>query len=92
MTKVMGTEAFFEACQRIARNENCDPYAKAYAKAGIAMCRNYTMEAIKVQSLYLLSNLTYWRGEEAKKVKNVLRHFAGIGEARKKAKRSRQSY
>jgi hypothetical protein len=78
MTKVMGTEVFFEACQRIIKANGPDGHAKAYAKAGIQMQYSYTLDAIKTQALYILSNLTYWRGPDAKLVKFVLREFAGI--------------
>jgi len=44
-------------------------YAKTYAKAGLEM----TEEELKIQVLYVLNNLPYWRGELARQVKQVLK-------------------
>ena len=90
MTKVMGTAAFAEACQRVLLDPKTDGYAKAYAKAGLGMT---DLQEIKVQSLYILNNLQHWRGDTARMVKEVFRHFSKVGEPEKKsARRSRQSY
>jgi hypothetical protein len=45
-------------------------YAKAYAQAGLSMS---SMDYIKVQALYILSNLSGWRGENAKVVKQIMK-------------------
>jgi hypothetical protein len=66
---------FDEACRAVVRAaKGAKPghglqYAAAYAQAGIGM----TGEERRVQALYILSNLTTWRGEEAQQVKAVLR-------------------
>ena len=47
-------------------------YAKAYAQAGLRMTDR---EEIRVQALYILSNMTGWRGEQATLVRTTLRLF-----------------
>lgn len=75
---VMGTLAFHEACQRVIRAaKDAKPdaliqYAASYAKRGMAM---RDMREIKVQALYILNNLSAWRGEEARIVKETLKGF-----------------
>jgi len=66
------------------------PYAKTYA--GAALCNPYTgvvMEGdeLHTQLLYVLSNLTHWRGYEAQVVKDVLRQYAGVKLIKKKYKK-----
>lgn len=51
-------------------------YAQTYAMAGLQM--NMTGEELRVQLLYVLSNLQQWRGEEARATKQVLKSFAGV--------------
>ena len=48
------------------------PYAKSYAQAGLGM----TGYALKVQVLYVLNNLIYWRGEGARTAKAYLKGYA----------------
>ena len=50
-----------------------DGYAKAYADAGLSMS---DPEELRVQTLYVLSNLQYWRGDTAKATKAVLKQFS----------------
>jgi len=62
-------------------NVGYNTYAKAYATA--ALCNPYThkrMEGdeLRTQLLYILNNLTYWRGEEARQTKQTLKKYAGI--------------
>ncbi len=45
-------------------------YAKTYAAAGLEM----TDEDLRVQVLYVLSNLQYWRGPIAREVKQALKN------------------
>lgn len=77
MTQI-GTCAFNEACQRVIRAAgNAAPnaliqYAASYASAGIHM---RDRDAIRVQALYILNNLSGWRGDEARMVKDTLRQF-----------------
>lgn len=47
-------------------------YAASYARAGLGMIG----EERRVQALYILSNLSGWRGEEAKAVKEALKSFS----------------
>lgn len=78
VSTIMGTLAFHEACQRVIRAaRNAPPnaliqYAATYAKAGM---RLREMDEIRVQALYILTNLSAWRGEEAQLVKATLKGF-----------------
>lgn len=51
-----------------------DDYAVAYAKAALEM--NMEGKELKVQLLYIASNMMYWRGETARMVKVVLKEGA----------------
>jgi len=44
-------------------------YAQSYARAGLGM----EGELLRVQILYVLNNLQYWRGKTAREVKKALR-------------------
>ena len=48
------------------------PYAKSYARAGLGM----TGYELKIQVLYILNNLVFWRGEEARTAKAYLKGYA----------------
>ena len=67
---------FKTICQRVIDAAKAAPgnsglqYAAGYAKAGLHMT---DPEAIRVQRLYIDSNLGSWRGEEARTVKKALR-------------------
>jgi hypothetical protein len=53
-----------------------NPYAKAYAQA--IFDYSMTGHELEVQVLYVLSNLSTWRGEEARRCKEELRRFAHV--------------
>lgn len=57
-----------EACRAVVA-EAKDGYARAYANAGIGM----RGEEARVQCLYILNNLSRWRGPLARDVKAVLK-------------------
>lgn len=63
---------FHCACQAIVESANVPAlnYAVNYAKAGLKMVDSYE---IKVQALYILNNMTHWRGSEAKEVREILK-------------------
>jgi len=46
-------------------------YAVNYARVGLSQ----TGYELKVQCLYVLSNMQYWRGNTAKHVRSVLKEF-----------------
>ena len=50
-------------------------YAVAYAQAA----QHMTGEALRVQCMYILSNTAYWRGEEARATKKVMKAFIDEG-------------
>jgi len=49
------------------------PYAASYASAGRRM---HDAEEQRVQALYILNNITHWRGDLAKRVRASLKEFA----------------
>lgn len=71
MTNKVPTMSFDECCNAIIknRNEKALNYAVAYAGAG----RGMTGHDMKVQCLYILNNMTAWRGETAKAVRESLK-------------------
>lgn len=48
-----------------------NPYAKTYADAALAL--GMVGEELRVQCLYVLSNITHWRGPKAKDVRATLK-------------------
>jgi len=67
-------DKFYRACNLIIKycpNE----YAKAYARAGLTI----GIDDIETQKLYILSNLSHWRGETATEVKSLLKE---VGESK----------
>jgi hypothetical protein len=46
-------------------------YAVNYAEAGLSMIGR----ELEIQCLYVLSNISRWRGEEGKKVRKILKDF-----------------
>ena len=70
----MVTEADVKkALQVIIDNRQQKPlnWAVNYAREGLLM----TGETLRVQCLYILGNMTSWRGEDAKRVRNTLKAF-----------------
>jgi hypothetical protein len=51
-----------------------EPYAKAYASAGL-MFGEEDKNAQLDQALYIMGNITYWRGPTAKIVRAELKDF-----------------
>ncbi len=73
MLKHYHVAKFRLACHRIMR-ECPNEYAKGYAKAGYWMERE---DEIRAQALYILSNMSHWRGLNAKVCRKVLKEIAG---------------
>lgn len=65
-----GSSQFHNACREVI-NFCPNEYAKAYAKAGLHMNGSEMAD----QALYILSNLTHWRGDIARKTKAKLREY-----------------
>ena len=63
---------FHKACQNIVDNqeEKALNWAVNYAKHGLTITELY--EA-KIQGLYILNNMTRWRGELAKETRAILK-------------------
>lgn len=68
---------FQEACQAILDDPKANPYAKAYANAGLKLARNEQHDALRAQALYILNNLSH-RAPEAKEVRATLRQIGGV--------------
>lgn len=47
-------------------------YAVGYCKAGLGM----SGEELRVQCLYILNNISSWRHEKAKEVRDILKRFS----------------
>jgi len=61
-----------EACRAVLNSHKTNGYAKNYARAGLQLGSD---EAKRVQALYIYSNITYWRGETSKEVRNFLKQY-----------------
>ena len=66
---------FHKACQNIVDNQTVKTlnYAVNYAKYGLTITDEY--EA-KIQALYILNNMQYWRGDLAKKTRQMLKEVS----------------
>ncbi len=64
-------EQVHEALQIIVDNSTAKAlnYAVNYADVG----RRMSGKTLRIQCLYVLNNMTHWRGEDATKVRQVLR-------------------
>lgn len=49
------------------------PYAQSYARNGLRM---HNIDEQRAQALYILVNITHWRGEGAKEVRAFLKSFS----------------
>jgi hypothetical protein len=65
---------FQEACQAILDDPKANPQALDLAK----LARNEQHDALRVQAMYILSNLSHWRAPEAKEVRATLRLIGGV--------------
>lgn len=61
-------KTFHAVCRTVIEESN-NEYAKSYASAGLSMDDD---EEIRVQALYIRSNLDHWRGPVAKQAKSHL--------------------
>ena len=67
-------EYFHQACQNIVDNKSQKAvnYAVNYARKGLEMSG---ILSARVQALYILNNIIYWRGPIAKESRNILKNF-----------------
>ncbi len=65
---------FKEACATTLSKCN-NEYAKAYAKAGINMD---DCDEVRVQSLYILNNISHWRGDDAKACRETFKRYGNV--------------
>lgn len=68
---MMSNLTFDLACKAIIL-QCSNEYARAYARAGIGM----EGKEAKIQALYILNNITHWRGGDSKEVRAFLKEFA----------------
>ncbi len=68
-------EKFHKCCQIIIENRDKKAlnYAVGYSKHGLKIQDNIDAG---IQALYILSNLHYWRGNQAREVKKTLKEVA----------------
>jgi hypothetical protein len=66
---------FHEACRSIVAHQGVRSlnYAIGYAKHGLGVTDPHEM---KVQALYILNNMTHWRGDIAKRVREALKQVS----------------
>lgn len=66
---------FHNACRTIlaAPYTHALNYAIGYAETGLSMA---SPKAVQVQCLYILNNITSWRGENAKSVRETLKRLS----------------
>ena len=72
---------FEECCSKIVAGSR-DPkqakqlhYAFNYARTGMSMTDSVTQ---KVQAIYILNNISRWRGDEARAVRAALKKIGGV--------------
>lgn len=72
-------KTFQDCCRAIIEQAESNPapvnFAVGYATAGQYMTRP---DEIKVQSIYILNNITHWRGDTARAVRQALKFYGGI--------------
>lgn len=70
-------EEVHAALQRITENskEKALNYAVGYARCGLGMDNPHEL---RTQCLYVLNNMTHWRGETAKAVRTTLKQFCSL--------------
>jgi len=66
---------FRQACRNIVDNKNAKAvnYAVDYAVYGLTINDKYEAH---VQALYILNNITYWRGPIANETRSILKNVA----------------
>lgn len=69
---------FQEACQAILEDPKANPYAKAYAAAGLSFAGQLNPDFQRTQALYILSNLSHWRAPQTKEVRAALRRIGEV--------------
>lgn len=78
----MSKTPFRKAC--VGTVMHCpDPYAKAYARAGLGLDEN-DQEAIQTQCLYILNNMPNWRGPVSRECREVFKALAKPPKRRRK--------
>lgn len=66
-------QEIFEVAYKKAIAECKDPYAQTYLRAMNLAISQYGLNGARVQILYCLSNMSYWRGQTAREVKQVFK-------------------
>ena len=75
MTEQQQLKEFHKACQNIVDNAELEilNYAVNYAKHGLTIDN---MHEAKVQAMYIISNITHWRGDSAKETRTTLKRIS----------------
>lgn len=77
----MASHSFHDCCSAILQSSSkAVDYAKSYAAPGLQSLPEHISgpvpESVRIQSLYLLANITHWRGEQASAVRRSLKEFS----------------
>lgn len=74
----MTLDKFHKACQNILDNRDAKAlnWAVNYAQYGLQIT---DPEEVKIQALYILNNMTYWRGDVAKETRKLLKEVSKDG-------------
>jgi hypothetical protein len=79
MNPVEGPKSIKEAIKLVQQHAP-SPYARAYADAAMQASLEYGMAGLRVQVMYILSNLGTWRGELARETKKFMKAWVKAGE------------
>lgn len=73
---IAGIQELFDAIE-VAKSAK-DPYAKSYIDGIDRAIDEYGAKGLKVQLLYVASNLGYWRGDKARQTKATFKKWDKI--------------
>lgn len=61
-----------DALRKAIEEAAVDPYALSYAHGMTKSFNQYGVDGVKMQVMYLLNNLSKWKGEDARNAKKIL--------------------
>jgi hypothetical protein len=70
------SEEVRQAITAAMKNSDVDPYAQSYAHSMTDSYEEYQLNGIKTQVLYMLGNMSKWKGDEARDAKKLLKKWA----------------
>lgn len=71
---------FYDACRAILKDPKADAFAQTYAARGLSLDPIHPghSDVVRIQALYILSNLKHWRHPDAKLVRATLRQIGEV--------------